>query len=1042
MNMGKLAKVGILLEVFTSLFSAFAEPIIVSQVSMSHEAEAKAHLRGNSPTVFLETNSSVKDLEDLESNSSVNTLEDGIKTDLAFLEGFPSSNSTASRALEDQVTDLFKLTSLRSSMSKEAFDATPFGSSVKKILDLIEKVMMPKVLEAHAANQNELIKLSKDVEKCGETKNGQVKQADKKKTMYLKFNPLHKTCRAGEEGEYNEKTSCWEEEADKKKIMDLKCAAFAMVRRQTGDQTANKAIMQKGGSESAQSYVTRVTSTVCGNCAGKGCNVLGHPIAAKPGAEKPKKCGYEPYTCGCGFKCKFDKARDACEEATNAYKKQLNKCKVSDKQYRGKRAECDSLQNQMDDSSCKRAVEMKDACEAYAECYFDKKNAYISLEKMVKQEEKDRQAEWRGLKRMKCLIVSFSNGKVTSKEIAGCKNKAHRTDHLVIKYPKLPTLVKCSVPKLYPSTPEYKKANFAPLPALAKGREDAYECTGLAEINTMPARGSPKTCKCRRITMNGPYSPGPVALCVNCLDIRRSQDKGSCPDGTKLFSPRTRTDWKTFLASAKPVRAPHWIVDVTRPQTGCGGCTKHPMNSKSNSQRSWTTTDGSPWWLRSTKYSNPSGDYQANCFMNLVGTPKDEDSVTFNDKGCSFHAKSYYCQLKQLDLKPKHGSPRGCVCKSVALTGRYSAGSLIRCAGCLRVSRSMQKNSCPVGTKIFSPRTPSDWRTFIASATPLRSPDWIIDVTQPQNGCGGCTRNAMNSRNPAQATWRTTDGTPWFLRNTKYSQPDGDYHANCYMGLGTTANENTVTFNDKKCSHNSNAYYCQPAKVKRKPPPPSPPPPPPPPPVAKAGGKYSGYMCAKEGQYTGVSSTCGHFVGISYKDCDDKCKRSVSAQDTKSCDKSTGVPNCVAFAYKTTQKICMLYRSCTKLVKTRGVVSKLKKTYHPTAKTYKLLKNRRCNGKPYTQPDGEQKGLKGVTIQQCWKACFANKWTGHKNVPLKKCVAMAYYSNGGGYCDLYDKCDKTAGVGGIITYKKLQKFEAPLLKKEKKVPGLATGEAE
>jgi len=297
----------------------------------------------------------------------------------------------------------------------------------------------------------------------------------------------------------------------------------------------------------------------------------------------------------------------------------------------------------------------------------------------------------------------------------------------------------------------------------------------------------------------------------------------------------------------------------------------------------------------------------------------------------------------------------------------------------------------------------------------------------------------MNSRNPAQATWRTTDGTPWFLRSTKYSQPDGDYHANCYLGLGTTANENTVTFNDKQCTHNSNAYYCQPAKVKRPPPAPSPPPPPPPPPVAKAGGKYAGYKCAKEGQYTGLSATCGHFLGISYKDCEEKCKQSASARDTKQCDQTSGAPNCVGFAYQKSKQMCMLYRSCTKLVKTgKGVVSKLKKTYHPKAPTFKILKNRRCNGKPYTQPDGEQKGLKGVSKQECWKACFANKWTGHKNVPVKRCVAMAYYSNGGGYCDLYDKCDKTTGVGGIITWKKLQKFESL----PKTAPAPATKESE
>merc|ERR1719158_1004876 len=142
-------------------------------------------------------------------------------------------------------------------------------------------------------------------------------------------------------------------------------------------------------------------------------------------------------------------------------------------------------------------------------------------------------------------------------------------------------------------------------------------------------------------------------------------------------------------------------------------------------------------------------------------------------------------------LVPKTGSPAACKCKQVTLTGSYSAGSLIKCSNCLRVSRSMQKNSCPVGTKIFSPRTRSDWKTFIASATPLRSPHWIVDITQPQNGCGGCTRNAMNSRNPAQATWRTSDGSSWWLRSSKYREPNGDYHANCYLDLSGIANENS-----------------------------------------------------------------------------------------------------------------------------------------------------------------------------------------------------------------------------------------------------------
>ena len=142
---------------------------------------------------------------------------------------------------------------------------------------------------------------------------------------------------------------------------------------------------------------------------------------------------------------------------------------------------------------------------------------------------------------------------------------------------------------------------------------------------------------------------------------------------------------------------------------------------------------------------------------------------------------------------PKAGSPKGCTCKKVELNGRYSARTLLKCENCLDVYRSKDKNSCPSGTKLFSPETQEDWKTFIASATQLRAPHWIIDITRPTNGCGGCTKNAMNSANAAQGTWHTADGSPWWLRKTTYNEPNGDYTANCYLDLWhNPPNENSV----------------------------------------------------------------------------------------------------------------------------------------------------------------------------------------------------------------------------------------------------------
>merc|ERR1719265_2083809 len=211
----------------------------------------------------------------------------------------------------------------------------------------------------------------------------------------------------------------------------------------------------------------------------------------------------------------------------------------------------------------------------------------------------------------------------------------------------------CEVPKEYPYTAEYKKKQFAGLPASAKGRDDANECSGVAAISTQPAKGSPNTCKCDRVTMNGAYGSGPLVKCVNCLDVRRSNDKSSCPDGTKIFSPRSRDDWKTFFASeTNPLKAPHFIVDVTRPQNGCGGCTGSPMNSGSGAQKSWSTGDGSPWWLRSVNYNEPNGDYHANCYLDLWHNPPNENSVTWNDGNCNYHSKSYYCQSVKAKKNP------------------------------------------------------------------------------------------------------------------------------------------------------------------------------------------------------------------------------------------------------------------------------------------------------------------------------------------------------------------------------------------------------
>jgi len=147
---------------------------------------------------------------------------------------------------EDAISNLFKIGSL--GLSKEELAATPFGKSVQKIRDVIEKDMIPKVLAAHSTDQKELIKLSKELHKCHTTKNMQWKVAKPKNTKYKAWSPSHKSCRQTEGALSSDKTNCWEDEADKRRVMELKCKAYAIVSAKYSNQNSNRVIVTKAGS--------------------------------------------------------------------------------------------------------------------------------------------------------------------------------------------------------------------------------------------------------------------------------------------------------------------------------------------------------------------------------------------------------------------------------------------------------------------------------------------------------------------------------------------------------------------------------------------------------------------------------------------------------------------------------------------------------------------------------------------------------------------------------------------------------------------------
>ena len=171
----------------------------------------------------------------------------------------------------------------------------------------------------------------------------------------------------------------------------------------------------------------------------------------------------------------------------------------------------------------------------------------------------------------------------------------------------------------------------------------ARGCQGIAPACPL---GSPGGCTVTTVSLKGSYSATALVRITGGHAVNKITTTNSCPDGWKIFAPESRADWETVCVSSpnpcdggQPV-----LVDVTRPAPA-GGYAQYAM--KSGSTPDWKTSDGSPWWLRDTAAQNPSGDYAANCFLNIrVFSGANLGGIDVSDDGCTTRRDEYFCSPK------------------------------------------------------------------------------------------------------------------------------------------------------------------------------------------------------------------------------------------------------------------------------------------------------------------------------------------------------------------------------------------------------------
>ncbi len=126
-------------------------------------------------------------------------------------------------------------------------------------------------------------------------------------------------------------------------------------------------------------------------------------------------------------------------------------------------------------------------------------------------------------------------------------------------------------------------------------------------------------------------------------------------------------------------------------------------------------------------------------------------------------------------------------------------------SGGTSTSRYTDNNTCKtLGMDIVYPRTKAHWDSMIARFSTSYFP--FIPGVYKTGGGGNYTGCVMNSSGCGD--WRVGDGGQWWLRSSTYSEPNGDYSANCWLGTRDVSNTSSITYNDGHCSYGGSSYIC------------------------------------------------------------------------------------------------------------------------------------------------------------------------------------------------------------------------------------------
>lgn len=123
-----------------------------------------------------------------------------------------------------------------------------------------------------------------------------------------------------------------------------------------------------------------------------------------------------------------------------------------------------------------------------------------------------------------------------------------------------------------------------------------------------------------------------------------------------------------------------------------------------------------------------------------------------------------------------------------------------------RTVRSTDPNDChDFGMDIVIPRSRAHWASLLAlyDTTYFTT---VPGIAKPTSG-GSFTTVPMNSLEMPTGGYQALDGRDWWMRDTPYTEPNGDYTENCWLSMTYWVLDD-FRFNDAGCNYATTRYIC------------------------------------------------------------------------------------------------------------------------------------------------------------------------------------------------------------------------------------------